>query len=112
MLSSKNYLITFALGYNAQLDGLIKNERRLVIERTAPTQWRQTENRELGKYKYHSPWYAGNAICVLTNLEKLEFEFVRRNPFAVAGRCAAPGWSWKNFAKALLQERGDLKRAA
>jgi hypothetical protein len=109
MITSKNYFITFALGYNPQLEDLIKDERFLVLERTAPTKWRQTENKQLGNYKYHSPWYAGNAICVLTNLECLQFEFVTRNRLCVASRYRASNWSWKNFGKATLQEISDRK---
>jgi hypothetical protein len=111
MLASKNYFITFALGYNQQLENLVKGKRFVVLERIAPTKWRQTENRNLESYKYHSPWYAGNAVCVLTNLENLQFEFATRNPFCVASRCRASNWSWKNFAKAALQEISDRKTA-
>jgi hypothetical protein len=109
MLASKNYLITFALGYNPQLENLVRNERHVVIERIAPTKWRQAENTQFENYKYHSPWYAGNAVCVLTNLENLQFEFVTRSRLSVACRCRAANWSWKNFAKAVLQEISDRK---
>jgi hypothetical protein len=109
MLSSKNYLITFALGYNPQLENLVKGERYLVIERIAPTKWRQIENRNFDGYKYHSPWFAGNAVCVLTNLENLQFEFTVRSRLSVASRCCAPGWSWKDFARVARQEISDRK---
>jgi hypothetical protein len=109
MLGSKNFLITFALGYNRQLENLIKDEHFVVLERIAPTKWMQTENRNFENYKYHSPWYAGNAICVLTNIENLQFEFTKKNWLCVAGRCRAANWSWKNFAKAALQEISDRK---
>jgi hypothetical protein len=109
MLSSKDHLITFALGYNPQLEDLIKNERYIVIERIAPTKWRQTENRRFEDYKYHSPWYAGNAVCVLTNLEGLQFEFAKRSWMEVASRCGTKNWSWKNFAKSARQEIYDRK---
>jgi hypothetical protein len=111
MLASKNYLITFALGYNRQLEDLIKGERFIVLERIAPTKWRQTENRNFENYKYHSPWYAGNGVCILTNLENLQFEFTARSWLAVAGRCRAPGWSWKNFTRVARQEILDSKIA-
>jgi hypothetical protein len=107
MLASKHYLITFALGYNPQLEELVKDERYFVIERIAPTKWRQSESRNLKGFKYHSPWYAGNAVCVLTNLDHLHFEFATRNPLSVASRCGAPDWSWKNFIKATMQENAD-----
>jgi hypothetical protein len=110
MLSSKNYLITFALGYNPELEKLVKNERYVIIERVAPTRWRQIETKGFGNYKYHSPWYAGNAVCILTNLEDLQFEFVTRNWLCVLSRCRSTGWSWKNFLKAGGQERSDRKK--
>jgi hypothetical protein len=109
MLAAKNYLITFPLGYNSQLEDLVKNERYVILERVAPTQWRQVERKLPGNYKYNSPWFAGNAICVLTNLENLQFEFVGKNWFWVATRCCAANWSWKNFARAARQEMSDRK---
>jgi hypothetical protein len=109
MLASKNYLITFALGYNPQLENLIKNERYIVLERIASTKWCPVENKPFENYKYHSPWYAGNAVCVLTNLEGLQFEFTTRSRLDVARRCRAVDWSWKNFARAMRQEISDRK---
>ena len=109
MLRSENYLITFALGFNKQLDDLIKDEPFIVLERTAATKWKQTERRPLAQYRYHSPWYAGNGLCILTNLKELHFEFSRRSRLRVLGRCRAPKWSWKNFVKAALQEISDDK---
>lgn len=111
MLASKTWFITFALGFNQQLDELVKDRRHLILERIAPTRWRQTDRREPGKYKYHSPWYAGNGVCVLTNLEDLRFEFARRSPFQVAARWRAEKWSWKNFARGTRQEILDQRRA-
>lgn len=111
MLSSRTYLITFSLGCNPQLDALIRDERFVILERIAPTRWRQTDDRDLGRFRYHSPWYAGNGLCVLTNLEGLRFEFTRRSAFVVAARCGAEGWSWKNFARGTRQELRDQWRA-
>jgi hypothetical protein len=107
MLASQSYLITFALGYNRQLEELVRNEPYLVLERIAPTKWKQTQNRELGQYKYHTPWYGGNGVCVLTNLPDLYFEFSRRNILQVAARCRAPKWSWKDFVRGVRQEIAD-----
>lgn len=111
MLASRTYFITFALGFNPQLDELVKDHRCLILERIAPTRWQQTDRPELGKYQYHSPWYAGNGVCVLTNLEDLHFEFARRSPCRVATRWRAHQWSWKNFARGTRQELADQWRA-
>ncbi len=111
MLAAKNHLITFPLGYNLQLENLIKNEHYVVLERIAPTKWRQKSDRNLAGYQYHSPWYAGNGLCILTNLD-LELEFSTRNPLKVVTRCRAKDWSWKNFAKASLQEFSDRKQTS
>jgi len=109
MLASENYLITFALGYNRQLEELAKKERHVVLERTALTKWRQIRGADFGAYQYHSPWYAGNGLCVLTNLEELHFEFSRRSTLAVVGRCRAPQWSWKNFIRGTWREISDQR---
>jgi hypothetical protein len=106
MLASKNYLITFPLGCNAQLENLVKDQHYIVLERIAPTKWRQKPDRNLTGYKYHSPWYAGNALCILTNLD-LQLEFSTRDILSVMTRCKAENWSWKNFAKAARQEWFD-----
>jgi hypothetical protein len=107
MLASKDYLITFALGYNPQLEDLIKDEHYFVLERIASTKWRQTENRDLKRFKYNSPWFAGNAVCILTNLQNFQFEFTRRNFLSVASRYRAADWSWKNFVRETKQEISD-----
>lgn len=104
MLTSKTYLITFALGYNRQLEELVQGQRYFIIERLAPTRWRQTSKRELGGYRYHSPYYAGNGVCVLTNLEELHFEFARRSAWSIAARWPVPKWSWRHFVRDTRQE--------
>jgi hypothetical protein len=106
MLTAKNYLITFPLGCNPQLENLVKDERYVVLERVAQTKWRQRPDRKLAGFQYHKPWYAGNGVCLLTNLD-LQLEFSTRNPLSVMTRCGAENWSWKNFAKASLQEFSD-----
>jgi hypothetical protein len=108
MLTSKNYLITFPLGCNPQLEELIKEQRYVVLKRIAPTKWRQQPGRDLAGYKYHSPWYAGNGLCIVTNLN-LDLEYFTRNPLAVMTRWRAKDWSWENYVKATLQEFSDRK---
>lgn len=112
MLLSKNYLITFALGYNPQLEDLIKDMPYLILKRVAPTQWQQTDNKNLTGYQYHKPWYAGNGVCVLTNMLDLQLEFAPRSLMEVLSRRAAPQWSWKRFLRALRQEMKDDRQRA
>ena len=107
MLASRNYLITFALGYNRQLEELVQGERYLVLERLAPTRWRQSPKRELGGYQYSSPHYAGNGLCVLTNMDDLHFEFTRRSVWPIAARWPVPQWSWRHFLRDTRQEIRD-----
>lgn len=107
MLQSQTYLITFALGFNAQLDRIIRDREPIVLERTARTRWRQNTRRELESYHYGSPWYGGNGLCILTNLPGLQFEFERRSLFRVASRWKTKNWSWKNFLHATRQELAD-----
>jgi hypothetical protein len=109
MLLSRNYLITFALGYNPQLEKLVRDERYMIFERVAPTRWKQTESRKMEGYKYHSPWYAGNAVCVLTNIEGLQFEFNGGSLPRSIFRWHAPKWSWKDLARAVRQEVFDAR---
>jgi hypothetical protein len=109
MLSSRTYLITFALGFNPQLEALIKGEHYLVLERTAQTRWRQTKNRDLTRFRYQSPWYAGNGLCVLTNLRDIQFSFSRRSVFQILLRCRAPNWSWKEFVRGVRSEIRDAR---
>lgn len=111
MMASKNYLITFAFGYNPQLDELVKDKNYFVLERIAPTRWEQVGKKSATTYQYHSPWYAGNGLCVLTNLKDIEFEFAASRLTSVLSRCRADKWSWKNLLRAERQERQDARAA-
>ncbi len=107
MLQSKNYLITFALGYNKQLEDIISTQPYLILKRTAQTRWEQTEDRRLDGYQYHKPWYAGNGLCILTNMLDMQLEFGPRSLMEVLSRRAAPDWSWRRFFRAFRQETRD-----
>lgn len=74
---SKNYLITFPVGFNTDFDERVaaSDIDYFVIERSTDgiNTWTQIDSRDISSYKYNVPYYAGNAIVVITNL-KVKFE--------------------------------------
>lgn len=70
-----NYLITFPVGYNRDLEKeIVENYIHYsIISRTSLNTWKTVEN-DFNKYQYNSPQYAGNAIAVITNLN-VTFKF-------------------------------------
>jgi len=75
---SKNHLITFPVGFNRELEAkLVESgiEYSVIVRSTdALNTWKQTDNKDLSLYNYNNPFYAGNAIVVITNLN-VEFVF-------------------------------------
>lgn len=73
---SKNYLITFPVGYNKDFEKEIVESgiEYILLERSEHNAWKQVEHKDFSHYEYNSPYYAGNALCVFTNLIK-RFEF-------------------------------------
>jgi hypothetical protein len=104
ILGAKSFFVTFALGYNRDLEELVPRERCLLFRRIAPTRWIQTNEADFSAFTYHQPWYAGNGLCVLTNIDELHFAFKRRSFIEVSRRFRAPKWSWKAFIRSARQE--------
>jgi hypothetical protein len=73
---AKTWCITFPVGYNKELEKDIINSDLIfcLIERLSDSTWKQTEHKNFDAYNYNNPYYAGNAICVLTN-EPVRFVF-------------------------------------
>lgn len=75
---AKNYLITFPVGFDLDFDGRIADSgtEYFIIERSldGKNDWTQVTNKDLSLYKYNSPYYAGHAIVVITNLN-VKFKF-------------------------------------
>lgn len=66
---ASRYLITFPVGYNIELDDdlMTSGIPYFLMERDADNKWYYVRHKDLTKFKYNSPYYAGNAICVITN---------------------------------------------
>lgn len=107
ILKAQTYLVTFALGYNRALEALVRDLPHFVLERTAETKWRQISNADFSRYNYNAPYYAGNAVCVLTNLSGLQLVFSTRGVLSVLSRWNTPRWGWRTAIRAILQERRD-----
>lgn len=70
---SNNYLITFPIGYNREFEKDITDSaiQYIIIERDGNSNWTQVDNKDFSCYNYNSPYSAGNAICVFTNMDKV-----------------------------------------
>jgi len=63
------FLITFPIGYNRELeeDLILDNQDFFIVERDSINNWKTVDHKDFSRYEYNSPYYAGNAIAVLTN---------------------------------------------
>lgn len=67
---SKNYLLTFPVGFNRQLEKTItdQNMRYILLVRDEKNNWTQVNDKSFDEYEYNKPYGAGNAVAILTNL--------------------------------------------
>ena len=74
---AKKYLITFPVGYNRELEAdLVKSRiKYFLMERDEQNKWVMSHHKDMNKYEYNNPYYAGNAICVISNaVDEVEIE--------------------------------------
>ena len=73
---SKNYMISFPIGYNRPFEEVLiqRNERLIVMERDSLNRWKMVRNIYLSNFEYNAPYSEGNAVGFLTNLD-IEFTF-------------------------------------
>ena len=73
---SKNYLISFPVGYNLSLEKTLTENRveYILMKRDENNNWTATKDQTLSDFKYSAPYDAGNAVAFLTNLD-IEFTF-------------------------------------
>lgn len=71
--TTKNYLITWPLGYNSILDDYVKNSKinYFIMKRISiDNKWVKDETKSFS-HLYDSPFEKANGICCVTNLESL-----------------------------------------
>lgn len=71
--TTKNYLITWPLGYNSILDDYVKNSKinYFIMKRISiDNKWVKDESKSFS-HLYDSPFEKANGICCVTNLESL-----------------------------------------
>lgn len=73
---SKNYLISFPVGYNRELEQTLTdwNVKYIIMKRDANNNWTMAKGQLFTDFEYNDPYYAGNAVAFLTNLD-IEFIF-------------------------------------
>lgn len=75
---ANNYLITFPVGFALEFEKRLLESgiEYFVIERSldGKNDWTMVTNKDLSKYKYNSPYQAGHAIVIITNLN-VKFKF-------------------------------------
>ena len=73
---AKNYLITIPVGFNRDLEQTIvdNNIKYILMVRDCLNNWKQVDDKELKDYEYGTPYGAGNAVAIITNLN-VEFTF-------------------------------------
>lgn len=73
---AKNYLISFPIGYNRELEKHLtdNNEKYIIMKRDEHNMWTTAVGQTLADFEYNSPYHAGNAVVFLTNLD-IEFTF-------------------------------------
>lgn len=74
---AKNYLITFPIGYNRELENdLVQSGYHyFLMERDNQNNWRMCDHKDMNKFEYNNPHRFGNAICVVSNvLNEIEIE--------------------------------------
>jgi hypothetical protein len=76
---SNNYLITFPVGFARDFEQRLVESGidYFIIERSSDgvNDWTQVTNKDFSLYNYNSPYAAGNAIVVITNLNvKFSYE--------------------------------------
>ena len=66
---SRKHMITYPVGYNEELDyDLMHSEiPYFVMYRDDKNKWFMFDHKELQMFYYNEPFYAGNAIVVITN---------------------------------------------
>jgi hypothetical protein len=78
MKESRNYMITFPVGYNKELDIDVMeklNMQYFIMFRDEANKWSMADHKNMAQYQYNNPYYAGNAICVITNItDRIEIE--------------------------------------
>lgn len=67
---TKKYLITYPVGYNTELDDDLMHTKHkyFLMQRDEHNKWTMCDHKHMDLFKYNSPYYAGNAICVLSNV--------------------------------------------
>jgi hypothetical protein len=70
MKQSKNYLLTFPVGFNRKLEKTItdQNMKYILLVRDEKNNWTQVHDKKFDEYEYNKPYGAGNAVAILTNL--------------------------------------------
>jgi hypothetical protein len=73
---SEKYLISFPVGYNKPFEkALTENQAPyIVMKRDQNNNWSPAKGQPLSDFQYNHPYYAGNAVAFLTNLD-IEFIF-------------------------------------
>lgn len=73
---SSNYLISFPIGYNRVLENILtdNNVECIIMERDVNNNWTTSVGKTFSDFAYNSPYFAGNGVCFLTNLD-IEFTF-------------------------------------
>lgn len=73
---AKNYLISFPVGYNRDLEKVLteNNVEYILMKRDENNKWTSVKDQYFSDFKFCDPYYAGNAVALLTNL-KVEFTF-------------------------------------
>ena len=73
---SKNYLISFPVGYNKEFEKVLtdNNVEYILMKRDQNNNWTSAKDQSLSDFEYNNPYYAGNAVAFLTNLD-IEFIF-------------------------------------
>lgn len=68
---SKNYLITFPIGWDRKLDEYVRTSglRHVVFKRDANNIWALCHEKNWGGMLYNHPYHAGNYLCIVTNIE-------------------------------------------
>lgn len=66
---AQKYMITYPVGYNVELDDDLMESGipYFVMFRDERNKWFMSVHNDLTKFKYNDPFYAGNAIVVITN---------------------------------------------
>lgn len=66
---ARNFMITYPVGYNTELDKDLMESgiHYFVMYRDENNKWFMSVHNDLTKFMYNDPFYAGNAIVVITD---------------------------------------------